>query len=61
MCYVFVKEVGVAKYACAALSSMAEAEGKKMIKQLAVCNCDYINSHTDISETFTKLDNFVHA
>ena len=36
MCYAFVKEVGVAKYACAALSSMAEAEGKKMIKQLYV-------------------------
>ena len=36
MCYAFVKEAGVAKYACAALSSMAEAEGKKMIKQLYV-------------------------
>lgn len=29
MCYAFVKEAGVAKYACAVLSSMAEAEGNK--------------------------------
>ena len=29
MYFVFGKEAGVAKYACAALSSMAEAEGNK--------------------------------
>jgi len=27
ICFVFGKKTGVAKYACAALSSMAEAEG----------------------------------
>ena len=32
LCFVFGKEAGVAKYACAALSSMAEAEGNRQLK-----------------------------